>query len=154
VALFLLFQLGADRYALDAGLVDEVLPLMAVKAVPRAPIGVAGILDYRGTPVPVIDVSQIALGRPAQHRLSTRLLIIRYVSAAGAVRPLGLIVEQATETFQRDPADFVDSGLTPPDAAYLGGVATDPYGPVQRIDLQNLLPAAVQDALFRTAGQP
>ena len=33
--LFLLFQLGEDRYALDTGRVIEVLPLVAITPIPR-----------------------------------------------------------------------------------------------------------------------
>ena len=35
--LFILFQLGQDCYALDAAQVAEVLPLVLVKKIPRAP---------------------------------------------------------------------------------------------------------------------
>ncbi len=66
--LFILFQLGSDRYALPAGQVAEVLPLVALKALLGAPAGVAGLIDYRGTAVPVIDLSALALGRPAALR--------------------------------------------------------------------------------------
>ena len=44
--LFLLFELGRDRYALDALQVAEVLPLLALKEMPLAPPGVAGLLNY------------------------------------------------------------------------------------------------------------
>ena len=48
--LFLLFQLGKDRYALEASRVVEVVPLLALKQLPQAPKGVAGIFNYRGPP--------------------------------------------------------------------------------------------------------
>ena len=54
--LFLTFQLGVDRYALDAKRVAEVLPLVDIKQIPHAPAGVAGVFNYRGTPVPVIGI--------------------------------------------------------------------------------------------------
>jgi chemotaxis signal transduction protein len=43
--LFLLFQMGKDHYALDAGQVAEVLPLVSIKQIPQAPMGVAGAFD-------------------------------------------------------------------------------------------------------------
>jgi len=49
--LFLLFQLGQDRYALEASRVIEVLPLVSLKRIPQAPRGVAGLFNYRGRPV-------------------------------------------------------------------------------------------------------
>src|ERR1700744_6229027 len=55
--LFLVFSLGDDRYAIDATLVVEVLPLVNWKSVPGAPRGVAGIIDYRGKPAPLLGLS-------------------------------------------------------------------------------------------------
>jgi chemotaxis-related protein WspB len=43
--LFFLFQLGEDRYALDALQIAEILPLVGVKRIPQAPTGVAGVID-------------------------------------------------------------------------------------------------------------
>ena len=43
--LFLLFQLGKERYALPASRVVEVVPLLELKQLPQAPKGVAGIFN-------------------------------------------------------------------------------------------------------------
>ena len=147
--LFILFQLGRDRYALDAAQVAEVLPLVQVKKIPHAPAGVAGVFTYRGAPVPVLDLSQLALGRAARSRLSTRVLLVNYPDASGAKRLLGLIAENATETLRREPADFVASGVKADVAPYLGPVATDPRGLIQWIAVDKLLPETVREALFQ-----
>jgi len=147
--LFLLFELGTDRYALDALQIAEVLPLVAIKRIPRAPPAVSGVFNYRGAPVPVIDVSQLTLGRPAARRLSTRIVLVHYPGGDGATHLLGLIVEKATQTVRYAPADFVASGITTADAPYLGPVATDARGLLQWIDVQTLLPPAFRDTLFK-----
>jgi chemotaxis-related protein WspB len=147
--LFLQFQLGKDRYALDSSQVVEVLPLLGIKQIPQALVGVVGAFNYRGRPVPVIDLSELALGRPARRHMSTRIIIVLYPGGNGTLHPLGLIAEKATETVHRDPADFADSGVASDDAPYLGPVATDPNGLVQRIEVARLLPAAVRDVLFK-----
>jgi chemotaxis-related protein WspB len=146
--LFLLFQLGQERYALDVGQVVEVLPLVDVARIPQAPPGVAGLFNYRGAPVPVIDLSQLTLGRPAQRRLNTRIVVVHYPDGSGGTRPLGLIAEKVTETVRREQTDFVASGVTNDRAPYLGPVATDSHGLLQWIEVANLLPASVRDVLF------
>lgn len=146
--LFILFQLGGDRYAFDAAQVAEVLPLVQVKKIPQAPAGVAGVFTYRGAPVPVIDLSELALGRPARARLSTRLLLVHYPDATGVRRLLGLIAENATETLRREPGDFVASGVKSDGAPYLGPVVNEARGLIQWIEVEKLLPASVRDALF------
>lgn len=143
--LFLVFQVGAHRYAIDAGQVAEVLPLVAITAIARAPEDVAGVLVYRGAPMPVVDLSQLLEGRPAARRLSTRIVVVHYPvgkdGAQGGTRLLGLIAEKATETIRREALDFVDSGVVNDRAPYLGAVAPDPRGMVQRVDIARLLTA-------------
>ena len=89
--LFITFQLGDNRYAFDATQIEEILPLVAIKAIPQAPAGVAGVVNYRGAPVPVVDLSELTLSRPAQRRLSTRIIVVHYANDNGDKRLLGLI---------------------------------------------------------------
>lgn len=146
--LFLLFELGNDRYALDVGQVAEVLPLVRIKEIPQSPRGVAGVFNYRGAPVPIVDLSALVLDRPAVTRLSTRLVIVHYADGRGRQRLLGVIAEHATDTIRRDPSDFVPAGVSNDHTAYLGPVTTDSRGVVQWIDVAKLLTPAVRDVLF------
>jgi chemotaxis-related protein WspB len=148
--LFLLFRLGSDRYVIEAAQISEVLPLIAIKTLPQAPPGVAGVINLRGAPVPVIDLIALTLGRPALPRLSTRIVVASYQAPDGAPRPLALIVEQATEIMSCQPSDFVAAGIASPTLPWLGPVVPDPRGLIQRVDLARLLPHTVRDLLFRT----
>jgi chemotaxis-related protein WspB len=150
--LFFLFRMGDDRYALDALQIAEVLPVVGIKAIPQAPSGVAGILDYHGVPVPLIDLSQLALGRPARQRLGTRIVLVNYPVLNGPCHLLGLLAERATEIMRRDPTDFVASGVGNDTAPYLGPVAADAQGMVQWIKIDQLLPSSVRDQLFTQSG--
>lgn len=147
--LYLLFRIGEDRYALDAGDVVEVLGLRAFKQVPGTPSWVAGMMDRRGEPVPVIDMSALAGRGAAVAVTSTRLALVRYRPDAGVDgRLLGMILEQATETVHYDPAAFRPYGLDNPGARYLGPVLSDASGMVQAVKVNDLLPAQVRALLF------
>lgn len=148
--LFLLFHLGQDRYVLDVRQVIEVLPLLGIMAMPQAPIEVAGLCNHRGTLVPVIDLSQVMLGRPAQRRLHTRIVLAKYSDDSDVTRSLGLIVEKVTETLQREATDFNSSGVSLP---HLGRVALDRDGLTQRIEVNQLLPKSVRELLFQSQMQ-
>jgi chemotaxis-related protein WspB len=76
--LFILFQIGGDRYVLPANRIIKILPLMNLKRVPCAPSGVAGVLNFHGTPVPVVDLNEMTLGEPAARRMSTRIILVKY----------------------------------------------------------------------------
>ena len=150
--LFILFQLDSDYYALSALDVEEVLPLLAVKAIPGAPVGVAGLIDYRGTPVPVIDLSALVLGRPAARRVSTRLLLVKYPLPRGGERLLGVVVERATETIAKAPSDFQTTGIAGSTVRFLGPVSRDARGLIQRIEVPALLTDGLRAALYPETG--
>jgi chemotaxis-related protein WspB len=150
--LFLQFQLGHDRYALDVRQVIEVLPLINVKRIPNAPAGVVGVINYRGSPVPLVDLSELMMGQPAKARMSTRIIVVNYPDENGEMRHhLGMIAEKTTQTVRREPTDFSEAGIDNPKTPYLGPVATDEQGIVQWVDATRLLPGAVRDVLFQEA---
>jgi chemotaxis-related protein WspB len=147
--LFLLFQIGEDRYAIEAKQVLEVLPLVHLKRIPQAPSSVAGILNYHGASVPLIDLTELVLGRPSTAKMSTRIIVAPYLSESGKKHLIGLLAEQVMETMQRPESDFVDSGVTAAGSPYLGSVATEKSGIIQRIEVHGLLPQGLRDQLFR-----
>ncbi len=147
--LFLLFELGDDRYALDVRQIAEVLPLVGVKQIPGAPVAMNGLFNYRGAPVPVIDLGQLTVGRPSARRLSTRIVLVHYPDETGQTHLLGLIAERATQTGRYEPEDFAASGVTSDGSSYLGPVATDAHGLLQWINPRTLLPPSLRDLLFK-----
>ena len=150
--LFLQFQLGRDRYALEASRVVEVVPLVALKPLPQAPKGVAGFFNYRGQPVPAVDLGALTLGQPASERFSTRIIIVNYPDESGTNHLLGLIAEHATELVRKEVKDFVDSGVKLGAAPYLGPIAEDGNGAIQWIYEHRVLPEPVRQLLFSKQG--
>lgn len=142
--LFLIFQLGQDRYALDARELLEILPLAQIKRLPHAPTGIAGMLDYHGVLLPVIDLSALTLGHAAAERISTRMIVVEMANG----RRFALIAERANELLQREATDFTEAEVTVDAAPYLGPVTRDARGIVQWITPQKLFSPAVYEALF------
>ncbi|MES2255420.1 MAG: chemotaxis protein CheW [Pseudomonadota bacterium] len=147
--LFLLFQLGKDRYALAASQIEEILPLVSIRQVPGSSAGVIGVFNYHGTSVPVVDLSELILGQAAPSRLSTRIVIARYDNENGKTHLLGIIVENATETMQGEDADFIPSGISNDFLPFLGAISTSPRGLIQRIDVHKVLSTAMQVPLLK-----
>ena len=149
--LLLLFELDGSRFAIDTAVVREVLPYIGVTCVPHAPPGLAGVCDRGGASVPVVDLCQLLVGRPARRRLSTRIVIVDYAGGTGPSQPLGLVAEKATQLVRRSADAWQASGVVSGSAPYLGAVAADADGFVQRVDVHALLPDAVRRALFAAA---
>ena len=148
--LFLLFLLDSDRYALDASRVVEVLPLLDIKRLPHAPKGVAGVFNYRGQPIPAVDLCQLTLGQRAAERMSTRIVVVSYRRASGSSQLLGLIAENVTEVIRRNASEFVSTGVKIGAAPYLGPVLIDAGGtPIQWLQEQHLLSEPIEHFLMR-----
>lgn len=143
--LYLVFHIGESRYALEATRVVEVIPFVELKPLSHAPPGIAGVFNYRGQPVPAVDLSQLASGCAAVERLSTRILVVNCPDAAGNLHLLGLVTEHATEILRRGAEEIADPGVRISTAPFLGPVMMDSQGPIQLIYEDRLLPAPVHD---------
>lgn len=146
--LLLAFRVETARYALDARQVIEVVPFARPHPSAPAPRGIAGIVNYHGDPLPLVDLTYLLTGRRAAARLSTRIAVVRYPVDTRRTCPVGLVLEHATGTIVRSAADFGPSGIAGTATPYLGPVATEPDGMLQLIELPGLLPAPVRDILF------
>jgi len=146
--LFVLFHLGKERYALEAALVVEVVPLLALKRFPQSPRGVAGMFIYRGRPVPALDLCELTVGRPAQEHFSTRIILINHDRSPGQGQLVGLIAERVTETLRCDEKEFVDPGVQLAAAPFLGPVLMDGKGVVQIISPEKLLQGDLRELVF------
>ena len=152
--LFLTFQLGNDRYAVEANRVLEVLPLIELKQLPQAPRGVAGIFNLRGRPVPAVDLSELTLGQTARERLTTRIIVINHVDASGASKPLGLIAEYVTQTLRKEAHEFVNPGVRLNSAPYLGPIVMDGASAVQWLHTEHLVSEPIRRLLSLEPSQP
>ncbi|MDF3058061.1 MAG: chemotaxis protein CheW [Rariglobus sp.] len=128
-----------------------VLPLPGLKALPGAPAGVAGVANYQGKPVPVIDLSDVATGRAAADRLSTRLVLVRYPAKEGG-RLLGLVAERATSVTRLDEKTFASTGVEA--APWLGRVTPAAGALAQRVEIEALLPPDLRAVLFQAVEEP
>jgi chemotaxis-related protein WspB len=150
--LFITFQLGTDRYGIDAGSVREILPLIRLKRLPQSPPGVAGLFNYHGTPVPVVDLSELALGQPSSQCFSTRILLTHYRDNNGQDRMVGLIAEKATGLIRRRADEVVDPQVKVGSAPYLGALLMDGTEVIQLIEHEKLLAAPIQTAIDSALG--
>lgn len=147
--LYLLLRLAHQVYALDAQRIVEVVPMVEFISLPHMPDYIAGLVDYRGRRVPVVDLCRLTGPQPCRARLTSRVVLVEYPGQAGDKHILGLLAEGVTETQKINPQAFQASGLYVRDAAYLGGFASIQQETVQLLDLAQLLPMALQEDLFR-----
>lgn len=106
---YLIFSLGGDPYALPIGLISEILKLLPITEVPRAPKGIAGVASVRGRLVTVLDLRRrFGLQEPERDRRARILLV------DGGDETLGLVVDEV-----RGVQRFEEGQIEPPQV--LGG---------------------------------
>ena len=117
------FSVGDDRYALPAADLIEVLPLLTLKQLPQTPEWVAGLLNYRGEPVLVVDISTLMTGKPCRAIVSTRILLTSVQRGDGTGKVLGLMAEGVTGTVKILPETLRTSEIWNKSTPYLGLLA-------------------------------
>ena len=135
--LHLLLQIAGARHALDTSAVIEVLPLVCVQSLAPPVPGVAGVLDYRGVMVPVVDLCLRFSGTPTAPRLGTRLILVSTPGSSDAARPgAAVLVERVLGTAKLKP-ELLLSEEASGDGRRL---AKDALGFIQFLDLAACLP--------------
>ena len=136
----ILVRLGGCRYALPLSGVGEVGRPPGLTRVPGLPVWVAGVANWRGRVLAVLDLRSLLGGPPVELDRRGRVLVL----SAGGLRA-GLLVESVLGTVPHDPAHVepVLASLQSGAAGLLAGQLTDAEGPCGLLDL---------DAVFALSG--
>lgn len=145
--LLVLFNIGTERFGVDARDLSEILPSVPLQPVMGMPAGIAGLLLHRDALVPVIDLELMTAGTPCEQKLSTRILVAPYRHGPdGAL--IGLRVGRANDTITVDPKELEETGLTPTEPPAFGPVLRRGLQTIQLVKLEQLLSDAVRASLF------
>lgn len=146
----LTFHANEERYAIKTSKIREVLPVAKLKDLPFTHSCIAGLLNYRGTAVPVVDMNILVSGKPARLLMSTRMIIFKFQVTENDERPLALLAEQATEIMQYDKSQVQDYGLNMDEAQFLGEIIYTNQGMIQLVDPEKLISDSLKGTLFKT----
>ena len=86
------FQLGSEEYGVDISQVQEIIRMVEITHVPRAPRFMEGVINLRGQLIPIIDL-RTRFGMPRiDATKSTRII----VTEIGSKR-VGIVVDSVSE---------------------------------------------------------
>src|SRR3954451_1990103 len=153
--LLLVFRVAEAPYAVEAGRVVEVVPRIALRALPHAPGALAGLFRYRVRVVPVIDLGVLLGDGPSPPRLGTRIIVVDDLAAARGRARLGLIAEQVVDVRRVDDDRIVPQAPFLGRNPYLGPIASTDSGLIPLLAVDRLLAEPPRDALAGSeAGAP
>ena len=99
---FLTFELEGDIFALDISKVREVLDFTKVTKVPQTPDFMLGVINLRGTVVPVVDMRLKFGMSKADTSLNTCIIIVE-IEIDGETTVLGALADSVQEVMDLDP---------------------------------------------------
>lgn len=146
--LHVLCRVGQDAYAIPCDTVDMVLPFAQLKVLPGAERGLAGVLDYRGQPIPVVDLSLLLAGQRAREAFGTRIILCAVEGLRSG--KIGLIAEGVSEVADFEERDFQSAGAQGDPA--VSKVASLRGGLIQRIEVPGILPPEILASLDLAEG--
>ena len=98
---FLTFKLGDEVFALDITKVREVLDFTTVTKVPRTPEFMRGVINLRGSVVPVVDL-RLKFGMTKTESSVNTCIIITEVTVDNDTTVLGALADSVQEVLDLD----------------------------------------------------
>lgn len=140
---FLTFTLGDEEYGVDILKVQEIRGYDTVTRIPDAPDYLKGVINLRGTIVPVVDLRIKFRLAKAEYNTFTVMIILNI-----AKRVVGIVVDGVSDVMQlsaeqiRPPPDFTSGDGSPGSAAssnFITGLGTLDNRMLILVDIEKLL---------------
>lgn len=102
------FALGSENYALDIEYAKEIVEMMPITPIPRAPHYLKGVLNLRGEITNILDINQV-LGVSETDEIAGKKIIVLSSDACGGEH-LGIIVDEVHSVLQINEKDIEQIG--------------------------------------------
>lgn len=137
---YLTFQLGAESYGVEILKVQEIIGLVPITRIPRAPAFVRGVINLRGRIIPVMDLRR-RFGLEAQADTERTCVVVTQVARAEGRMTMGLLVDEVSEVLNvaQDQIEASPSFGTNVDTSFLLGMAKFGQKVVMLLDVDRVL---------------
>lgn len=144
------FQLAGEAYGVDIAYVQSIIQMQKITTVPGAPDFIEGIINLRGSVVPIVDLrTRFDLPPPAGEE-GTVIIIVELDD-----QQVGMVVDKVT-----DVIEIPEGAIEPPspllisiDTAYLRGIAKLEEQMVILLNVDRVFTVEEQQALKQTTNE-
>jgi len=121
---YLSFLVQGGEYALEILEVREIIPYGEVTPLPRVPAFVTGLINLRGTVVPIIDLA-LRLGFERTSRTKRTSVVVCELELDGEWTRIGLLTDDVSQVLDLGPDDIEPAPRlgAPVSTSFLRGVA-------------------------------
>ena len=102
---YLTFKLADEIFAVDVEKVREILELTNITKVPQTPDYMRGVINLRGSVVPVVDM-RLKFGMPESETTVNTCIIVVEVLHENEVVVIGALADSVQEVFELEPGQI------------------------------------------------
>lgn len=102
---YLSFNLGEEQFAANVGKVLNILEMTKITEVPKAPDYMKGVINLRGTVLPVVD-TRIKFGMSATEYTTNTCIIVMEVEMEGEQVQVGALVDSVQAVLEIENEDI------------------------------------------------
>jgi purine-binding chemotaxis protein CheW len=116
------FELAREFYALDITLVREIVEMIPITPVPRAPSHISGIINLRGEITTILNLGTL-LGLPEKEITEKQKIIVLVPEAAGGTN-VGVIVDDVHSVNQipENEIEYLGEGISSEFNEFIKGI--------------------------------
>lgn len=102
---YLTFSLDDEIFAVDVAKVREILEFSTITKVPQTPGFMRGVINLRGSVVPVIDM-RLKFGMAETERTVNTCIIVVEIASGDETIVLGMLADSVQEVFEMEPGSI------------------------------------------------
>jgi len=130
------FKLGDEEFGVNIQKVKEINRMIQITKVPNAPSFVKGVVNLRGSIMPIIDLRKKLNMPPKEDDKSTRIIILDLEN-----KTIGFIVDEVSEVLR------ISNSILEPPPDMVGDVDTDYITAVAKLENRLLILLDIEKAL-------
>lgn len=138
---FLTFMLAGEEYGVDILRVQEIKGWDVVTNIPNTPDYIRGVINLRGTIVPIIDMRLRFNLEKREYGPTTVVIVLKVKHTGGTDRTMGVVVDGVSDVYNVPMSDIKaspDFG-TAVDTEFVRGLATVGEKMVIVLDIDHML---------------
>lgn len=137
---YLTFNLDKEIFAVDVAHIREIQEASTITKVPRTPEFMRGVINVRGSVVPVVDM-RLKLGMPAVADTIDTCIIIMEIGLDGDIVVMGALADSVQEVFELPPEQIepVPKIGTQLNTRFIKGIGKHDEKFVIILDIENIL---------------
>ncbi len=148
---YMTFKLADEAYGVEILNVREIVGLMEITPVPRAPEFIRGVVNLRGKVIPVVDL-RLKFGMPRTEATDQTVIVVVQVRTAARGLTMGLLVDEVLEVLSIEGTQIErppSLGGDPRDVDFLLGIGKAADRVIFLLDIGRVLSDAETAELSR-----